>query len=57
MLQTAKIRSKLSLSIIDEARWFEDGSLETDLSFANVMDSIEHTQSDELDSDFEEDEV
>ena len=60
MRQTAKIRSKLSLSIIDEARsrrWLEDGSLETDLYFANVMDSMEHIQSDnELDSDFEEDE-
>ena len=58
MLQTANIRSKWSLSIIDEARrWLEDGSLETDLSFANVMDSMEHIQSDnELDSDFEEDE-
>ena len=31
--------------------------METDLSFANVMDSMEHIQSDnELDSDFEEDE-
>ena len=59
MLQTAKIRSKLSLSIIDETRrWLEDGSLNTDLFFATVMDSMEHIQSDnELDSDFEEDEV
>ena len=31
--------------------------MKTDLSFANVMDSMEHIQSDnELDSDFEEDE-
>ena len=59
MLQTAKIRSKLSLLIINEARRrLEDGSLETDLSFTNVMDSMEHMQSDnELESDFDEDEV
>ena len=46
------------LSIINEARrWLEDGSLKTGLSFANVMDSMKHIQSDnELDSDFEEDE-
>ena len=49
-----KLRPKLSLSIMDETRNVE---LEDDLSFANVMGSMEHIKSDnELDHDFEEDE-
>ena len=48
---SADLRTKLSFSIIDEARrWL-------DFAFANVMYSKEHIQSDnELDSDFEQDE-